>query len=356
MRFRLSLAFSFFIFYILIVISSITAVQSKEPQVIEINLETQENLPVVFHQELQVHGDTAYIKEYYDVKQPLENFICKHILSSPRKITVWDYELLVNNSLNLKKWFVETKIINDTYRTELECGKVKTPAEIFRTYKIKGIIKEVRGKIWYPFDIYSINYSWEVGDYPILYSVKIILPQNTFPEENMNLSGISGPVMNFKELQLVEINKTTGKIIKPLGKVGLFLFGTEFRPAITSFNDKNYFIILPQVGLASKNWTISNQKVVRVMATWERPFIVKFIWVISLFLILFSALFFLIQRKIFEYISCSIVIWGFQEGINQLLPVTRPLNTLTLFELPIVVSIVIIVLYSLIKIRSLNKR
>ncbi|MFZ3076931.1 MAG: hypothetical protein WA139_00580 [Candidatus Aenigmatarchaeota archaeon] len=186
--------------------------------------------------------------------------------------------------------------------------------------------------------------SWDIDEYPILYAVKATLPENTYP--NLNMTYISGPFMDVKGLFMS---------YGPNGKrehIGDFsVFGNLRRPGEVALFNNRYALIFPQLPLPSKSLYIETFPTeVNVSIGWERPALIKFLWIVSFFAIIaFTLLMFSRKIDVKNYIIYSFTIWGFQEGINQFIPSARPLY-FTVFEIPILIPLIVVSLYAIYKI------
>lgn len=269
---------------------------------------------------------------------------CGFRVTSHSKKEFWDFKLYVNDSLELTEDFLKTyEKDKDNYSTEIPCINVPN-SKIRQTYKYTGGTRNLVSGSMYPFDKYEFESNISTV-HPLsgwtLHKVKITLPENTFPVP-------SSRILTFEPKQIpigawLIQNGSAGELATPI-KVILVIDSQEVSNPLSFFEKRRFSLIYPE----KKSLT---DHPISIVAQWERPLLVKFLFVASFISILMLSILFAENEetenkfKLQEYLAHSFTIFALQEGINQVvIPAGRPL-TVTLFESPMIMALLVSAFY-----------
>lgn len=253
------------------------------------------------------------------------NFTCSLRLTSDYEKQYWDFQLKVwTGSVNRQlpvdlRQFLITNKIGDSYVAEIPCVIYNMPpppnTEILQTFKYTGGSKMLTDEWVYPFDKYK-SFTTFPPNMTMRYKAKLTLPENTVPVADSVYISYKG----------------------------------ERKTAYPFIEEQRLSFIYQELKIYQED--VRDKQIVTVVAQWERPMLVKFLFIVSLVSILVLTLLFIRSKefKTSDYLAHSFTIFALQEGINQLvIPAGRPLG-ITLFESPIIV-VIFVVLYRHIQIK-----
>lgn len=293
-----------------------------------------------FH-EILINGEWTEFRATYSLKAPagpsISNWSCKSNVTSSKEENYWDFQLFFTSG-SVKRSTTDWNLVRKESFLEPDGTNIVIPcienvtlpleSQILQTYKRTGGKKLLVNDTFYPFDKYQFDVNFTVPS-PISYKAKITLPENTVPVPN------SSYISYFERRQ-----KQTSTITTQRGTADEFAYQVEIIvPPENIISGAYSFFEGPRSSLIYSLRKISAGQQISIVAQWERPPLVKFLFVASFISILILTLSLICSRefKTSDYLAHSFTIFALQEGINQLvIPAGRPL-TITLFELPIII-------------------
>lgn len=270
---------------------------------------------------------------------------------------IYDYFVYINDSNNLP----ETTIYRPTIKNRMEVPTLSLikNKKMIRKYTFFGISQPEKinltdsisfeiGAQWFPLDEYNFLLSLPVREYYQIYSANIIFPAS-FKIKNSSVDIIS-PVIQQTEFKNGILMTFSGLYRQKKMPESYIIEEYKYKTYIPLKKIPNLY----QINKYPRQNQTSNKNYLKINYTYERPFLFKLIFGISIILmglVTYLSIPLNSVKKKKNYLLTMVSIWAGQEGVS-FLQGHRPLE-ITLYDFTIVIILLPLFIYCIIFIKKL---